>query len=118
MLLCCSRNEANLLYQPTKTPEYLAGGKPVKPIRDKQLSIWRAGLVWIAENLTGLCWLNRLCIAGKKTDWLRGWTTSWHKASDDTWAQMSRSIEACMDRGLLDWYTADVRYEHRRTHDR
>lgn len=51
-LLPFALNESTRFISPTKTPEYLAGGKPVvsTPIRDVVRPYGDLGLVWIAET--------------------------------------------------------------------
>ena len=51
-LVSCALNESTQLISPTKTPEYLAGGKPVisTPIKDVVDSYGKNGLVHIISN--------------------------------------------------------------------
>jgi UDP-galactopyranose mutase len=97
-LLLFAQNESTRFISPTKTPEYLAAGKPVvsTPIRDVVYPYGERGLVRIASNADefvaaveallesdacGEQWLNKV------DDFLA--TMSW----DETWARMARLID-------------------------
>ena len=97
-LLLFAQNESTKFVSPTKTPEYLAAGKPVvsTPIRDVVYPYGERGLVRIANNADefvaaaealldpeacGKEWLNKV------DDFLA--TMSW----DETWSRMSRLID-------------------------
>ncbi len=86
-------NESTRFISPTKTPEYLAAGKPVvsTPVRDVVRSYVDGGLVRIAATAGEMIAGIEDCLAGKCTGpgWLEAVdrvldTTSW----DQTWAQM------------------------------
>ncbi|HEY6803060.1 MAG TPA: glycosyltransferase family 1 protein [Pyrinomonadaceae bacterium] len=97
-LLLFADNEATRFISPTKTPEYLAAGKPVvsTPITDVVSPYGERGLVQIAAtppefiaaaeralngNDSGSDWLNRVDNFLASTSW------------DDTWARMSSLID-------------------------
>ena len=88
-------NEATRFISPTKTPEYLAGGKPVvsTPIRDVVRPYGEQGLVadrrrraeaFVAavEAALALAATAALAARGRRASWPR---MSW----DDTWARMT-----------------------------
>lgn len=100
-LLLFAQNESTRFISPTKTPEYLAAGKPVvsTPIRDVVYPYGERGLVRIANNADefvaaaealldkdacGKEWLNKV------DDFLA--TMSW----DETWARMARLIDEAL----------------------
>ena len=103
-LLPFARNEATRYISPTKTPEYLAAGKPVvsTSIRDVVRPYGQQGLVRIADTVPDFV---RCCEAAMTEDaaariraadaFLR--QTSW----DGTWTQMRNLIDAalCQDSG-------------------
>jgi glycosyltransferase involved in cell wall biosynthesis len=93
-----ARNEATRFISPTKTPEYLAGGRPVvsTPIRDVVRPYGEMGLVEIAEDAEGFAAAAERCLA--RGDLARGWLKradeflaggSW----DRTYRQMAELIE-------------------------
>jgi UDP-galactopyranose mutase len=100
-LLPFARNESTRFISPTKTPEYLAAGKPVvsTPIRDVVTPYARQGLVRIAESAPAFV---AACEAAmKETDrasreradaFLAG--SSW----DKTWSEMERLLDGAMVR--------------------
>ncbi len=97
-LLPFVRNESTRFISPTKTPEYLAAGKPVvsTSIRDVVRPYRDLGLVQIADSVPEFVtavevalqspqdsgWLDRVDAFLAKTSW------------DKTWAHMSRLIES------------------------
>lgn len=99
-LMPFARNEATRFISPTKTPEYLAAGKPVvsTSIRDVVRPYGQAGLVHIADDVEGFV---RACAAAMDDDhvdrnrradaFLR--QTSW----DGTW----RRIRMLLDRSVV-----------------
>ena len=98
-LLLFARNEATRFISPTKTPEYLAAGKPVisTSITDVVRPYGVQSLVHIADNSDELIKAAETLLAESEQDraeWLTridGFlaTTSW----DDTWSRMSQLIE-------------------------
>ncbi|MFN2578620.1 MAG: glycosyltransferase family 1 protein [Pyrinomonadaceae bacterium] len=101
-LLPFAQNEATRFISPTKTPEYLAAGKPVvsTPIRDVVRPYGDMGLVRIAANpdefiaaiaeslqteASGPDWLKRVDSFLAKTSW------------DETWERMSLLIDEVLD---------------------
>lgn len=91
-------NESTRFISPTKTPEYLAAGKPVisTPIRDVVSPYGTNKLVHIVNNADEF-------IAAAETELARKRRTSWVKKVDEflegnswdrTWSQMVRNIEA------------------------
>lgn len=90
-------NESTRFISPTKTPEYLAAGKPVisTPIRDVVSPYGKAGLVHIVNNAEEF-------IAVAEMELKKGRRTAWQKKVDEflqgnswdrTWSQMVRQIE-------------------------
>ena len=95
-------NESTKYISPTKTPEYLAGGKPVisTPIRDVIRPYGDNNLVHIASNAEEfiVCAEKELKKRGRKT-WLNKVDAflagnSW----DRTWSQMVRQIENVLNK--------------------
>jgi UDP-galactopyranose mutase len=93
-LLLFARNESTRFISPTKTPEYLAAGKPVisTSIRDVVRPYGELDLVRIADNATDFIQAGEELLARshERTDWLERVdlflaNMSW----DATWEQMS-----------------------------
>jgi UDP-galactopyranose mutase len=95
-LMPFARNDATRYISPTKTPEYLAGGKPVvsTPIRDVVVGYGKSGLVAIADTAESF--------AQAIDDALAPRSTAWRKAVDAklaegswraTWQAMEREID-------------------------
>lgn len=101
-LLLFAQNESTRFISPTKTPEYLAAGKPVvsTPIQDVVRPYGEMGLVQIASGKdefiaavekalepesTNEEWLNRVDKFLAQTSW------------DDTWERMSALIEQVLE---------------------
>jgi UDP-galactopyranose mutase len=98
-LLPFAQNNATRFISPTKTPEYLAGGRPVvsTPIRDVVRPYGELGLVWIADTAAQFVQAveTALALNGNKTQWLERVdeflaTNSW----DQTYKQMKDLIDA------------------------
>jgi glycosyltransferase involved in cell wall biosynthesis len=95
-LLPFARNEATRFISPTKTPEYLAAGKPVvsTSIRDVVRPYGRLGLVRIADDVPGFV---RACVAAMAENSTERLTradaflrqTSW----DGTWNRISLLVD-------------------------
>jgi UDP-galactopyranose mutase len=102
-LMPFARNESTRFISPTKTPEYLAAGKPVvsTSIRDVARLYGESGLVLFADSTEdfvaaiesslgrkrrGDAWLKRVDELLAQTSW------------DGTWARMARIIEAAAAR--------------------
>lgn len=94
-------NESTRFISPTKTPEYLAAGKPVisTPIRDVVSPYGNNKLVHIASNAEEF-------IAAGEAELARKRRSSWTKKVDEflegnswdrTWSQMVRNIEATLE---------------------
>lgn len=99
-LLPFARNDSTRFISPTKTPEYLAAGKPVvsTPIRDVVDPYARRGLVRVAEAAPAFV---SACEAAMRygsanqervDEFLAG--SSW----DTTWSEMERLLDASMSR--------------------
>jgi UDP-galactopyranose mutase len=97
-MLLFAQNESTRYISPTKTPEYLAAGKPVvsTPIRDVVSPYGDLGLVQIAHNAQEFITAVQRVLEPKtqRTSWLKKvdeylMTMSW----DGTWARMSRLID-------------------------
>lgn len=95
-------NESTRFISPTKTPEYLAAGKPVisTPIRDVVSPYGNNKLVHIVNNAKEFIAAAEKELAQKRrTTWMKKVDeflegTSW----DRTWSQMVRQIEATIER--------------------
>jgi UDP-galactopyranose mutase len=98
-LMPFARNEATRFISPTKTPEYMAAGKPVvsTSIRDVVRPYGHEGLVQIADDVPAFV---RACIAAMAEDGVKRITqadaflrqTSW----DGTWARIRRLLETAL----------------------
>jgi UDP-galactopyranose mutase len=97
-MLLFAQNDSTRFISPTKTPEYLAAGKPVvsTPIRDVVCPYGQMGLVRIANNAQEFTAAidDLLKSEANRERWLEtvdGYlaTMSW----DETWARMSRLID-------------------------
>jgi UDP-galactopyranose mutase len=102
-LLLFARNESTRFISPTKTPEYLAAGKPVisTSIRDVIRPYGELNLVRIADSPTEFirAAVNLMTQGGQDGDWLKRVDDfladiSW----DKTWAQMSELINEATNR--------------------
>ena len=97
-LLLFAQNESTRFISPTKTPEYLAAGKPVvsTPIRDVVYPYGQMGLVRIANDAQEFTAAidDLLKSEANRKEWLEKVDTflatmSW----DETWARMSQLID-------------------------
>jgi UDP-galactopyranose mutase len=98
-LLPFARNEATRYISPTKTPEYLAAGKPVvsTSIRDVIRPYAHKGLARIADSVEGFVDACEAALADDSLARLRDADvflrqTSW----DGTWTQMRRLVDAVL----------------------
>jgi glycosyltransferase involved in cell wall biosynthesis len=99
-LLLFARNEATRYISPTKTPEYLAAGKPVvsTSIRDVVRPYGARGLVEIADTPAEFVSAVAACLRGdeerkrRADDFLAG--MSW----EATFRDMRRSLDVCAHR--------------------
>jgi UDP-galactopyranose mutase len=99
-LLPFARNDATRFISPTKTPEYMAAGKPVvsTSIRDVVRPYGQQGLVRIADDVPEFV---RACAAAMAEDSTKRTTqadaflrqTSW----DGTWTRMRRLVDAVIE---------------------
>jgi len=102
-LLPFARNDATRFISPTKTPEYLAGGKPVvsTSIQDVVYPYGEQQLVRIADTVTDTVTAIEELLAQtgeQKADWLRQVDEFLaEKSWDQTWQQMSQLIQAALD---------------------
>ena len=97
-LLLFARNESTRFISPTKTPEYLAAGKPVvsTSIRDVVRPYGEMGLVRIADTVDEFVRAAEASLAGRheESDWLARVDEFLARNSwDETWARMSKLIE-------------------------
>jgi UDP-galactopyranose mutase len=96
-LLPFARNEATRFISPTKTPEYLAAGKPVvsTSIRDVVRPYGESGLVRIADSGNEFVAAVEEALAGRgDQDWLERVDSHLAQMSwDETWARMERLID-------------------------
>jgi UDP-galactopyranose mutase len=91
-----ARNDATRFISPTKTPEYLAAGRPVvsTSIRDVVRPYGEQGLVRIADDVPGFVTAVEASLAAERGDWLTRVDavlarTSW----DTTFGAMRRLVE-------------------------
>lgn len=108
-LLPFARNEATRFISPTKTPEYMAAGKPVvsTSIRDVVRPYGQQGLVRIADTVDAFVEACEASLVEDAASRLRSADvflrqTSW----DGTWTRMRRLVEAALDSGTTTNTTA------------
>ncbi|MDC0715700.1 glycosyltransferase family 1 protein [Nannocystis bainbridge] len=103
-----SRNDSTRYISPTKTPEYLAAGRPVvaTSIRDVVDPYGREGLVDIADEPAAfVAAIDRALQRPRRGEWLQRVDEFLARGSwDDTWAQMESLIGAAV-RGDLSGVT-------------
>lgn len=97
-LLLFAQNEATRFISPTKTPEYLAAGKPVvsTPIKDVVCPYGELGLVRIAGDANEFTEAIEAALAetSSDSDWLNQVDTFLANMSwDETWARMSQLVD-------------------------
>ena len=95
-LLPFALNEATRFISPTKTPEYLAGGKPVvsSPIHDVVSEYGSAGLVAIANDADGFALAIDAAVRQPSASWLAAVDEKLAGGSwDKTWTEMWKQIE-------------------------
>jgi glycosyltransferase involved in cell wall biosynthesis len=102
-LLPFARNESTRFISPTKTPEYLAAGKPVvsTPIQDVVRPYGETGLVQIAADTDEfiLAVEKALSRQSVESEWLQRVDTFLAQTSwDETWERMSELIDEVLDR--------------------
>jgi len=98
-LLPFARNEATRFISPTKTPEYLAAGKPVvsTSIRDVVRPYGEQGLVHIADTVDAFVAASAACLAGEPPGRLDAVDAYLARLSwDSTWRLMRRAIAQAM----------------------
>src|SRR6185436_13717958 len=98
-LMPFAQNESTRFISPTKTPEYLAGGRPVvsTPIRDVVRPYGEAGLVEIAGDPEAFVAAIERSLSGREEDWLRRVDEHLsHGSWSRTWQQMSALIDAAV----------------------
>ena len=91
-----ARNEATRYISPTKTPEYLAAGKPVisTSIRDVIRPYGEQGLAHIADTVDAFVAAAIACLGGDPVPRLRAADAFLaHLSWDSTWEQMRGAIE-------------------------
>jgi len=101
-LLLFARNESTRYISPTKTPEYLAAGKPVisTSIRDVVRPYGELKLVEIADTADELISAAEKILSDEnRSAWLKKVDAFLENISwDKTWAQMSGLIDEVIDR--------------------
>lgn len=101
-MLPFARNESTRFISPTKTPEYLAAGKPVvsTSIRDVVRPYGEQNLVQIADTVTDfVAAAERAMQSQLETNWLHRVDSFLAQNSwDQTWASMIEKIEAVITR--------------------
>ncbi len=100
-LLLFARNESTRFISPTKTPEYLAAGKPVisTSIRDVVRPYGELNLVEIADTADEFIHAaEKIMSRSSQSEWLARVDTFLQDVSwDKTWAQMSALIDSVID---------------------
>lgn len=101
-MLPFARNASTRFISPTKTPEYLAAGKPVvsTPIDDVADPYGRMKLVHIAESADEFSKAIQLCLQHPDESWMKRVDAfleqhSWDKTFDGMW----KEIQRCMPQG-------------------
>ena len=98
-ILPFAQNQATRYISPTKTPEYLAGGKPVvsTPIRDIVRPYGKLGLVNVAKDARSFVQsVEKALFPDETGEWLRRVDEFLKQNSwDQTWLNMNRLIEIC-----------------------
>ncbi|HSU18894.1 MAG TPA: glycosyltransferase [Acidobacteriaceae bacterium] len=101
-MLPFARNASTRFISPTKTPEYLAAGKPVvsTPIHDVVKPYGDLGLVQIAGNAQEFAAAAETCLRGQGSEWLAKVDrflagNSWDKTFEHMW----KEIQRCMPQG-------------------
>ena len=96
-MLPFAQNESTRYISPTKTPEYLAAGKPVvsTPVRDVEDPYGKLGLARIAANTNEFCEAIAKSLAPPTSDWLPSVDDflrrmSWDKTFRDMWNLVTR----------------------------
>ena len=101
-LLLFARNESTRFISPTKTPEYLAAGKPVisTSIRDVVRPYGELKLVEIADTPDELIEAaEKILSSSSRSEWLANVDKFLEDISwDKTWAQMSELIDLAVER--------------------
>ena len=95
-MLPFARNDATRYISPTKTPEYLAAGKPVisTSIRDVIRPYGEQGLASIADTVDAFVAAAITCLCGDPVARLRPADAFLaHLSWDSTWQQMRDAIE-------------------------
>jgi UDP-galactopyranose mutase len=94
-LMPFAMNESTRFISPTKTPEYLAAGKPVvsTPIRDVMQPYGEKDLVEIASTAQEFVSAGEIILQADKTEWLERVDEFLAEMSwDKTWAEMAQLI--------------------------
>ena len=108
-MLPFAQNASTRFISPTKTPEYLAAGKPVvsTPIRDVVSPYGDLGLVRIAENAAEF----GAAIQESLTDVENGWLArvdqflsgnSWDATFEGMWKEIQKSVQRDPARPAMD----------------
>lgn len=103
-LLLFARNESTRFISPTKTPEYLAAGKPVvsTSIRDVVQPYGKRGLVEIADDVEGFVTAAGRCLAGAGARWRADVDAFLAELSwDRTWKQMRTLVERAVEESAM-----------------
>jgi UDP-galactopyranose mutase len=99
-LLLFARNEATRYISPTKTPEYLAAGKPVvsTSIRDVVRPYGARGLVEIADTPQDFVAAVSACLRPDDERRTRADQFLAHMSWDETWREMKQKLDHCARR--------------------
>jgi UDP-galactopyranose mutase len=113
-MLPFAQNAATAFISPTKTPEYLAAGKPVvsTPIRDVVRPYGEMGLVKIAADAQEFGKAIESCLRARDERWLDKVdrflsSTSWDKTFEGMWKEIQRCLP--QDAGSSAAYNAEKR---------
>jgi glycosyltransferase involved in cell wall biosynthesis len=98
-MLPFAQNSSTKFISPTKTPEYLAAGKPVvsTPIRDVVRPYGERGLVEIAGDADTFSQAIQTCLNRNDNEWLLAvdkfiGEMSWDRTFDDMWSEIVRNL--------------------------
>jgi UDP-galactopyranose mutase len=98
-MLPFAQNSSTRFISPTKTPEYLAAGKPVvsTPIRDVIRPYGERGLVEIADDENAFSQAIEKCLNRNDEKWLRRvdqfiGKMSWDRTFDGMWSEIARNM--------------------------
>ncbi|HVG26242.1 MAG TPA: glycosyltransferase [Acidobacteriaceae bacterium] len=120
-MLPFAQNASTRFISPTKTPEYLAAGKPVvsTPIRDVVKPYGDMGLVEIGANAQEFGAAIEICLGARRADWLAKVDeflagNSWDRTFQGMWKEIQRclpsqgAVSSASSSGMQERSGADV----------